>query len=145
LACLASLVVVAAACGSGSRDDSSGTATTAAAAGGAATTSAATTGGTEGGGTATSGAAKPDCSGTMEASEIGVTPDKITVEVMADTGSQAIPGMANGSVEAVQAWAKLVNSQGGLACRQVEVKTYDSKIDPNESRNGYTQGCQSAF
>jgi ABC-type branched-subunit amino acid transport system substrate-binding protein len=147
LACLASLVVVAAACGSGSRDDSSGEATTAAAAAttaaGAATTAAAT-GGTEGG-TETTGAAKPDCSGTLEASEIGVTPDKITVEVMADTGSQAIPGMANGSVEAVQAWAKLVNSEGGLACRQVEVKTYDSKIDPNESRNGYTQGCQSAF
>jgi ABC-type branched-subunit amino acid transport system substrate-binding protein len=144
LACLASLVVVAAACGSGSRDDSGGEAATTAAQG-TETTSAATTGGTEGGGTETTDGAKPDCSATLEATEIGVTPDKITVEVMADTGSQAIPGMAKGSVEAVQAWAKLVNADGGLACRQVEVKAYDSKIDPNESRNGYTQGCQSAF
>jgi ABC-type branched-subunit amino acid transport system substrate-binding protein len=64
---------------------------------------------------------------------------------MADTGSQAIPGMANGSLEAVQAWAKLMNDGGGLACRKVQVRTFDSKIDPNESRNGYTDGCQNAF
>lgn len=86
------------------------------------------------------------CEGVeLEATEIGVSADEITVTVMADTGSQAIPGMANGSVEAVEAWADLVNEQGGLACRQVEVRTYDSKINPDESRNGYVDGCQSSL
>lgn len=81
----------------------------------------------------------------LEATEVGVSADTLTVTVMADTGSQAIPGMANGSVEAVQAWADLLNEQGGLACRQVEVRTYDSKLNPDESRNGYVDGCQSSL
>jgi len=86
------------------------------------------------------------CAGVeLEATEVGVSADAITVTIMADTGSQAIPGMANGSVEAVQAWADLVNEEGGLACRQVEVRTYDSKLNPDESRNGYVDGCQSSF
>lgn len=87
-----------------------------------------------------------ECEGaTLEATEVGITADTITVTIMADTGAQAVPGMANGSVEAVQAWADLVNEQGGLACRQVEVRTYDSKINPDESRNGYVDGCESSF
>jgi substrate-binding family protein len=80
-----------------------------------------------------------------EATDIGISADTITVTIMADTGSQTIPGMANGSVEAVEAWADLVNEQGGLACREVDVRTYDSKLNPDESRNGYVEGCQTSF
>jgi Periplasmic binding protein len=86
------------------------------------------------------------CSSTkLQATDIGVTPTTITVEIMADIGASAIPGMADGSVNAIQAWAKLLNSEGGLACRQVKVRVFDSKIDPTQSSAGYLDGCQNAF
>jgi hypothetical protein len=77
--------------------------------------------------------------------DVGVTPTTVTVEIMADIGAAAIPGMADGSVNAIQAWAKLLNSEGGLACRQVKVRVFDSKIDPTQSSAGYLDGCQNAF
>jgi len=76
---------------------------------------------------------------------VGVTPTTITVEIMADIGAASIPGMADGSVQAIQSWAKLVNSKGGLACRQVKVRVFDSKIDPTQSSAGYLDGCENAF
>ena len=81
----------------------------------------------------------------MQATDVGVTPTTITIEIMADIGASAIPGMADGSVAAIQAWAKLLNSEGGLACRQVKVRVFDSKIDPTQSSAGYLDGCQNAF
>src|SRR5580700_837778 len=86
------------------------------------------------------------CSSTkLQATDVGVTPTTITVEIMADTGASSIPGMANGSVNAVKAWAALLNREGGLACRQVQVRVFDSKIDPTQSSAGYLDGCESAF
>ena len=82
---------------------------------------------------------------TLQATDPGVTPTSITVEIMADTGASSIPGMANGSVAAIKAWASLLNSEGGLACRQVKVRVFDSKIDPTQSSAGYLDGCQNAF
>ncbi|HTW02776.1 MAG TPA: ABC transporter substrate-binding protein, partial [Streptosporangiaceae bacterium] len=38
-----------------------------------------------------------------------------------------------------------LNSEGGLACRQVKVRVFDSKIDPTQSSAGYLDGCQNAF
>src|ERR1700748_3597772 len=74
------------------------------------------------------------CSGvTLQSTDVGVTPTTITIEMMADIGASSIPGMADGSVAAVQGWAKLLNSEGGLACRQVKVRVFDSKIDPTQS------------
>jgi ABC-type branched-subunit amino acid transport system substrate-binding protein len=90
--------------------------------------------------------ANSGCSGTtLQSTDAGVTPTTITIEVMADTGATAAPGLAQGSVDAVKAWAKLVNSQGGLACRQVVVRTFDSKLDPTETAAGYADGCQHAL
>jgi hypothetical protein len=103
----------------------------------AATSPAAGTGGS------TSSAA---CSSTkLQATDIGVTPTTITVEIMADIGASSIPGMADGSVNAIKAWAALLNREGGLACRQVQVRVFDSKIDPTQSSAGYLDGCQNAF
>ncbi|MFS3128688.1 ABC transporter substrate-binding protein [Nocardioides sp. Bht2] len=82
---------------------------------------------------------------TLEATETGVTADTITIQVSADTGAPAAPGLATGSVDAVKAWAKSVNAAGGLACRQIEVKAYDSKMDPTESRNAMISSCENAF
>src|ERR1700730_11110192 len=46
------------------------------------------------------------CSSTkLQATDVGVTPTTITVEIMADIGASAIPGMANGAVNAVKAGA----------------------------------------
>jgi ABC-type branched-subunit amino acid transport system substrate-binding protein len=92
------------------------------------------------------GGGSSSCTGTkLQATDVGVTPTTITVEIMADIGASSIPGMANGSVNAIEAWANLVNSQGGLACRQVKVRVFDSKIDPTQSAAGYLDGCQNAF
>ena len=97
--------------------------------------------GSTGGTTATAG-----CDGVdLTATDTGITADRITLQTIADTGSQAIPGMANGSIEAVRAWAQMLNEQGGLACRQIEIRTFDSKIDPNETRSGMVDACQNAF
>jgi ABC-type branched-subunit amino acid transport system substrate-binding protein len=129
---VAAALSLVAACGGGTRDDEAATLDG--------------EGQADGGGNGQDGSGDAACEGaTLEATEVGITADTITVTVMADTGAQAVPGMANGSVEAVEAWAELVNEQGGLACRQVEVRTYDSKINPDESRNGYVEGCESSF
>ena len=78
---------------------------------------------------------------TLTASEVGVTPTTITVSVMADTGSQLRPGLFQGSVDAVEAWAKYINANGGLACRQVVVKALDSKLSGDDAKNGITTAC----
>jgi Periplasmic binding protein len=97
-------------------------------------------------GSASGAAVSQQCASTkLQATDVGVTPTTLTVEIMADTGASAIPGMANGSVAAIKAWAALLNSEGGLACRQVQVRVFDSKIDPTQSSAGYLDGCQNAF
>ena len=88
--------------------------------------------------------ADPCAGATLEDSDIGVSKDKITVLVMADTGSKLAPGLFQGSIDGTKAWAENVNANGGLACRQVEVLTWDSKIDPNEGTNGYLEACAKA-
>ena len=107
----------------------------------ATTSSAATTGAS-----AASNSSNSSCSGvTLQSTDVGVTPTTITIEIMADIGASSIPGMADGSVAAIQGWANLLNSEGGLACRQVKVRVFDSKIDPTQSSAGYLDGCQNAF
>jgi hypothetical protein len=139
---IVSMVVVAAlvaatACGGGTRDDEATRLDDQSGSGAA---------GDTGDDRGSANGADDACEGVeLEATEVGVSADTLTVTVMADTGAQAIPGLANGSVDAIEAWADLVNEQGGLACRQVEVRTYDSKLSPDESRNGYVDGCQSSF
>jgi hypothetical protein len=98
-------------------------------------------------GTSTGAAsASNSCAGVkLQSTDVGVTPTTITIEIMADIGAAAIPGMADGSVAAIQGWANLLNSEGGLACRQVKVRVFDSKIDPTQSSAGYLDGCQNAF
>jgi hypothetical protein len=86
------------------------------------------------------------CTGqTLTSTDTGVTPTTITIEVMADTGAASIPGLANGDVEAMKAWAAMVNQQGGLACRKVVIRQFDSKIDPTETAAGYADGCQNSL
>ena len=50
----------------------------------------------------------------LEATETGVSESEITIEVMADTGSQLSPGFGQGSVDAVEAFADYINANGGV-------------------------------
>lgn len=101
----------------------------------------------QGGTTDTTEAAGDDaCAGeTPEATEVGVTADKITVEVMADVGSSLAPGLFQGNHDALKAYEKYINANGGIACRQLEVKLWDSKLNPDESKNGLIDACANAL
>src|SRR5262245_17428842 len=90
LVALVALGLVAAACGRGDDSSSTPSATTTAAA------------------TATTVADKCK-SEPLQATEVGVTADTITVFVMADVGSPLAPGLFQGSIDAVKAWGDAMN------------------------------------
>jgi hypothetical protein len=85
------------------------------------------------------------CHTTLEATDVGVTPTDITVEVMADVGSPLAPGLFQGNIDALNAYAAYVNGHGGIACRRLVVRTWDSKLSPTEAKNGLIDSCQNAF
>ncbi|HWW43523.1 MAG TPA: hypothetical protein VN180_00460, partial [Acidimicrobiia bacterium] len=117
---LAGLVAVCVVAGACSRSSSNKPTVTAA----PATTAAA--------GATTSSTAPNPCAGqTLQATDIGITPTDITVETMADVGSALAPGLFQGNLDAMNAFAAYVNANGGIACRQLKVKTWDSKLDPS--------------
>ncbi len=64
---------------------------------------------------------------------------------MADTGSPLAPGLFQGSIDAVKAWGDAQNKAGGVACRKVVVKEWDSKLTPDDSTNGTIQACSTSF
>jgi len=97
------------------------------------------------GGTVTDDA-EAACEGVeLEATDVGITADTITIQVMADTGSPLAPGLFQGNIDAVQGFAEYVNANGGIACRELVVTTWDSKLDPSESKNGLIIACRDAF
>jgi hypothetical protein len=92
------------------------------------------------------GAADQACEGVeLEATDIGVTADTITIQVMADIGSPLAPGLFQGNVDALEAFEGFVNDNGGIACRELVVETWDSKLTPEETKNGQINACGSAL
>ena len=89
-------------------------------------------------------AADPCEGAALEATDIGVSEDTITVVVMADVGSPLAPGLFQGSMDGVNAWADHVNANGGLGCRQIEVVEWDAQINNNETVNGFLKACEEA-
>jgi Periplasmic binding protein len=82
----------------------------------------------------------------LTASDTGITPTEIHVGVIADTGSPIAPGLFQGSVDGVKAWANYMNAkEGGLAGRKIVVDTYDSKLSADEARNALVRACQEDF
>jgi ABC-type branched-subunit amino acid transport system substrate-binding protein len=78
--------------------------------------------------------------------EIGVTADTIRIAVIADVDNAARPGLFQGSVDGVNAFAKFVNANGGVAGgRKVEVDFIDSKLSADEARNALVRACQEDF
>ncbi len=79
------------------------------------------------------------------ASEIGVTPTEIRIAVIADVDTPLAPGAYAGARDAVQAFGKYINGQGGLAGRKVVVDFIDSKLNGDETRNAIIKACQNDF
>jgi hypothetical protein len=79
------------------------------------------------------------------ATEIGVSATEIHIGVIADVDNPLAPGLFKGTADGVKAGAAYLNSKAGgsgLAGRKVVVDFYDSKLNPNEARNGTIEGCQ---
>jgi hypothetical protein len=81
----------------------------------------------------------------LQASDVGVTPDSITVTVLADVDNAARPGLFKGSWNGVKAWGDYMNAQGGLACRKVIVKTADSHLNGDAAKAAIEQACTNSF
>ena len=79
------------------------------------------------------------------ASEVGVTPTELHIAVIADVDTPLAPGAYAGARDAVQAFGKYMNQQGGLAGRKVVVDYYDSKLNGDETRNAIIKACQNDF
>ncbi len=77
--------------------------------------------------------------------DIGLTATTIKVGMIADVDTSLAPGLFQKSVNAVKAWASIVNASGGLAGRKVVVDFCDSKLDPNATTNCVIQACQNDF
>src|SRR2546429_1214597 len=78
--------------------------------------------------------------------EIGVTADTIRIAVIAEVDNAARPGLFQGSVDGVNAFAKFVNANGGVAGgRKVQVDFIDSKLSADEARNALVRACQEDF
>ena len=101
---------------------------------------------TTAGGTATTAAGAADCKKEpLKATDVGVSADSVTVETMADVGSALAPGLFQGNLDALNAFATYVNANGGIACRKLVVKTWDSKLNADESKNGQIDACANSL
>jgi ABC-type branched-subunit amino acid transport system substrate-binding protein len=121
-------VLLAAGCSSSSSSSTAATAPASAAATAASGTTAASPAGSAGPGT-----------------DIGLTATTIKVGMIADVDTSLAPGLFQKSVNAVKAWADIVNANGGLAGRKVVVDFCDSKLDPNATTNCVINACQNDF
>lgn len=84
------------------------------------------------------------------ASEVGVTGSEIRIAVIADSENAILPGLFQGSIDAVQGFAKYINNScdaknACLAGRKLVVDVYDSKLNPNDARNALIKACEDDF
>ena len=81
----------------------------------------------------------------LEDTDVGVSSDTIRIAVIADVDNPARPGLFQGVVNGVRAFAKFINSRGGLAGRRVQVDFIDSHLSADEARNALIRACQEDF
>lgn len=79
-------------------------------------------------------------------SEVGVTPTEIHIALIADVDNPIAPNVALSVENAVNAFAKYVNNSCAsrdkcLAGRRLMVDFYDSRLNPNETRNAEIAAC----
>ena len=80
-----------------------------------------------------------------EATEVGISDDEIRIAVIADDENPLAPGLFHGSPVAVQAFAKYINSTGGLAGRKLVVDFIDSHLSADDARNAIIKACSEDF
>jgi hypothetical protein len=80
-----------------------------------------------------------------KADDVGITATELHLAVIADVDTPVQPGLFQASVDAMRAWAKVVNKDGGLAGRKVVIDFIDSKLNPNETRNAVITACAEDF
>ena len=80
-----------------------------------------------------------------KADDVGITASQIRLAVIADVDTPLAPGVFKASVDAMNAWAKVVNQDGGIAGRKVVIDFIDSKLNPNETRNATIKACANDF
>ncbi|HZP28578.1 MAG TPA: ABC transporter substrate-binding protein [Acidimicrobiia bacterium] len=80
-----------------------------------------------------------------KAADVGISDTEIHLAVIADVENSIVPGLFKSGVDAMRAWAKIVNRQGGIARRRVVIDFIDSKLNPNESRNATITACSQDF
>ncbi len=79
------------------------------------------------------------------ASEIGVDAKSIHIAQIADVENSIAPGLFQGGVDGLAGAVKYINANGGVAGRKVVLDFYDSKLNPNEARNGIIKACDNDF
>src|SRR5213080_2506483 len=92
------------------------------------------------GAVAASGQAQP-----LQDTEVGVSRDTIRIAAIADVDNPVRPGLFQGVVSGVRAFAKFINGRGGLAGRKVQVDFIDSHLSADEARNALIRACQEDF
>jgi branched-chain amino acid transport system substrate-binding protein len=74
-----------------------------------------------------SAATGPSAGGSSAPTEAGLTPTTITVGTVADVGGP-VPGILEGAIYGMQAYAAYINSVGGIDGRKLVIKTGDSAL-----------------
>jgi ABC-type branched-subunit amino acid transport system substrate-binding protein len=133
-AAIAAAVLVAAGCSSSTSSTAAPASSTPASTSASAATSAAAS---------QSASAAP--TGTVPASDIGITASTIKVGMIADVNNPLVPGLFKDSVSVVKAWASEVNAAGGLDGHQVQVDFCDSQLSPNATTACVIKACQNDF
>ncbi len=80
-----------------------------------------------------------------KADDVGISNSEIRLAVIADVDTPVQPGLFQKSVDAMKAWAGVVNKAGGVAGRKVVIDFIDSKLNPNETRNAIIKACADDF
>ncbi len=79
------------------------------------------------------------------ASEIGVTAKEIHIATVADVENAIAPGLFKGGVDGVAGAVKYINANGGIGGRKLVMDFIDSKLNPNDARNGVIQACENDY
>ena len=80
-----------------------------------------------------------------KATEVGVTAKEIHIATVADVDNSIAPGLFKGGVDGVTGAVKYINANGGIAGRKLVLDFYDSKLNPNDARNGFINACRNDF
>lgn len=108
------------------------------------TTGAGTSGGTGTGGSTGSGASSAGSVANGGATDVGVTGDHVVIANISSI-SGISPGLFKTAQVATKAYAAMVNAEGGVFGRKLDVLAMDSKLDASEDRLRAIQACKDAF